>query len=98
MEWFLLGERVESKIRMSVYHEHIEIGDTGTVCCENFAGGVGVSWDKLTCGHSCDGKCETGKGWYIPRDYIKLHSKEKEEEKEDAVINEDSFLAIISKV
>ena len=31
---------------------------------------IGVSFDKYIGGHSCDGTCEGGHGWYVPVQYL----------------------------
>lgn len=94
MNGFCAGDRVEAIDRVRVNGKYIEIGDTGTVCCGNFIGSIGVSWDALYAGHSCDGRCKYGTGWYVNPNCIKLHEEDSDE---NAEINEDSFLRIIAK-
>ena len=37
---------------------------------DNESYNVGVKFDTFVSGHSCDGNCEKGYGWYVPRSHL----------------------------
>lgn len=48
-------------------------GITGTVCSTGSR--CGVRWDlEFQKGHTCNGKCENGFGWYVPYEYLELET------------------------
>lgn len=67
------------------------IGDTGTVCCVYDASilFIGIESDRLSRGHSCDGHCRRGRGWWIPPEHLELIE---EETVEDEIVDLDDLL------
>lgn len=52
-------------------NKRIKTGDTGVVVA--IASGVkpiGVQWDHNCGGHDLRGRCESGRGWWCPIDYV----------------------------
>ena len=90
---FRIGDRVEAIVDHPDGNVDLFIGDTGTICHRLSPGRVGVEWDKAICrGHSCDGFCEYGYGWYVDSTTLKLHKDDS-----DIDIDDSSFFEIISK-
>jgi hypothetical protein len=51
----------------------IKTGDTGVVVViqpRNNTKPIGVQWDKPCGGHDLRGRCESGRGWWCPIDYV----------------------------
>lgn len=75
---YSVGDRVELIDDCPDDNEDLVIGICGTVCDEDVGGRdvwVPVCWDiAVTRGHDCNGKCESGHGWNVPRSYIRLVS------------------------
>lgn len=71
---FQVGDRVEmaGTLRKSY--------GLGTVCeVRCYLGGIvdyGVCWDRNIGGHSCDGSCEPGHGWYVLPNQINFLEEE----------------------
>lgn len=41
----------------------------------------GIRWDqKIRDGHTCDGKCEDGHGWYVQEEHLSIISFEIDED------------------
>lgn len=69
----------------------LNIGDVGTVCWvyEDNPFNVGVESDRPSKGHSCDGHCRIGHGWWVPDVHLELIV---DEAIEDEAINLDDLL------
>jgi hypothetical protein len=67
---FKLGNRVICTDN----YGRVTIGMKGTVVEIKLKGNdwIGVNWDKLITGHSCNKHCKKGKGYYLPKENIKL--------------------------
>ena len=66
---FQVGDRVECVEQ----YNHVSVGMQGVIV-EVGSFNIGVSWDTLTTGHSCDGNCTNGTGYYVGVKNIKLIS------------------------
>jgi hypothetical protein len=66
---FQIGDRVEC---VEQYNQ-VSVGMQGVIV-EVSSFNIGVSWDTLTTGHSCDGNCTNGTGYYVGVKNIKLIS------------------------
>lgn len=76
---YSIGDRVELLMDNPDHNDELVQGTTGTVCNEDRGGEywVPIRWDIMTRkGHDCDGECENGYGWNVPREYIMLVSQE----------------------
>lgn len=69
----------------------LNIGDVGTICYvpDDFFMSLGVESDRPSQGHSCDGRCREGHGWWIPSSHIELIE---EESVEDELVDLDGLL------
>lgn len=86
---FNIGDRVVYIDDSPVAHPNIFIGYNGTVCSVEGCR-IGVRWDdQIQFGHSCDGACEKGFGWYV------FESQLRRDEDENVEIDEDNFIGII---
>lgn len=69
---FKVGDRVETT---SIFRKSVLVGLKGKVCDVNTHekyGLIGVCFDKkVPDGHSCDGSCPDGHGWYLDKPSIK---------------------------
>lgn len=56
----------------------LNIGDVGTICYvrDEFSTNLGVESDRPSKGHSCDGRCRKGHGWWVPRRHLELIEEE----------------------
>jgi hypothetical protein len=67
------GFKVGDRVRVVSDTEHWGykfIGETGAICV--IGSNCGINFDKNLDGHSCNGNCETGHGFYLPFADIKL--------------------------
>lgn len=64
---YQIGDRVECVNE----YAHISVGMQGVIV-EIITANIGVSWDTLTKGHDCDGRCSVGTGYYIMRNNVRL--------------------------
>jgi hypothetical protein len=64
---FQVGDRIECVKE----YNRISVGMQGVIVEVSFAN-IGVSWDNFTKGHSCNGKCDAGTGYYIMRNNVRL--------------------------
>ncbi len=63
MTKFKVGDRV---VFASSPFFMVRTGDTGTVVhLDRGALNIGVAWDRNIGGHSCDGRCVPGHGYYV---------------------------------
>lgn len=54
-------------------NKQIKTGDTGVVAWINTIDTrkpIGVQWDHNCGGHDLRGRCESGRGWWCPIDYV----------------------------
>lgn len=93
MNQFHIGDRVEciNEVAFATIHK----GDTGTVVRiidESDFPAIGVEWDRYlgARGHTCDGRCEDGYGYYIYHEIIKVIGAEYKED--DCVFDDISSL------
>lgn len=57
----------------SDYNRSFHEGISGTVCALREDGErVGVRWESNVNGHTCDGNCSDGYGWYVYAKYLKF--------------------------
>ena len=88
---FQIGDRVEAIVDAPEGNGNICIDDLGTVCDIQSEGErIGIAWDNMVIGHTCCGLCDSGHGWYMDKDTIRLHEEEMIE------IEERSFMRMIS--
>lgn len=93
MSQFFIGDRVIAIIDNPDDNENIISGDAGTVCEVIInAKRVGVFWDKRVGGHSCNGHCEHGHGWWVDESAISLSQNAIDEPFE---FDEDDFNALL---
>ncbi len=72
---FEIGDRVHLLVDHPYNNPDLSFGETGTVCAI-IAHSVGVRWDKkIYVGHTCDGFCEDGYGWWVRSRDIQLLNK-----------------------
>lgn len=75
---YKIGDRVRLKSTKFfddlVIRPKVEKGDMGTIRCfiPTNHQNIGVEFDKQCLGHTIDGNCEFGKGWYLSSSDIKL--------------------------
>lgn len=68
----------------------LNIGDVGTICyVRDEYPLIGVESDRPSKGHSCNGCCRKGHGWWIPPSHLELIE---EETIEDELVDLDSLL------
>lgn len=85
---FQIGDLVIAAKDYPQHNESIRKGQDGVVCHLN-AGMVGVDWGfDVNGGHSCEGCCPYGYGWYVEAEEIELAVEEQD-------IDESSFLQVI---
>ena len=86
---FQVGDRV--RIISDHNTSRFQIGDTGTVCnvLDDNSCNIGVASDAPSGGHHCDGTCQMGYGWWVPRRHLELIE---EESVEDELVDLDDLL------
>lgn len=68
MATFKIGDRVRC---VESFANADTVGELGTIVAKgNTQGMYGVAFDKYIHGHSLDGKCTSGYGWWIPEDML----------------------------
>lgn len=85
---FKEGDRVVLLYDHPDNNEDLVYGCLGTVVSDERPDDwVSIRWDDpINGGHTCDGLCEGGHGWNVPREQIKLA--------EDREINDEDIAAI----
>ncbi len=68
---FQIGDRVVCKVNHPDNNMEFVVGSTGTVC-SFYGAAVGVCWDNIESGQTCDGACEDGRGWIVSHRNIDL--------------------------
>lgn len=88
---FQIGDSVELLVNSPDRNYSLQAGDTGVVCgFRRSQNNIGVRWDRrIINGHSCDGHCEKGYGWYVNNSQIKSREDIKVE------IEDSSFIGIL---
>ena len=56
--------KVGDRVKCIKKAERVEVGMLGTIT-KVTATIFGIEWDDGIAGHSCDGTCENGKGWFV---------------------------------
>ena len=75
------GDRVCISDTGYISNKHLHKGSTGTVTCLSVDKNIiGVSWDSNIAGHTLDGTCKNGYGWWIPAYRIELVDEMPEDE------------------
>lgn len=76
MATFKIGDRVRC---VESFANADTVGELGTVVAKGDDPAMkGVAFDKFIHGHSLDGKCTAGYGWWIPEDMLeKVHNDSK---------------------
>lgn len=69
---FCVGDRVISLKKMCTFDGDIEAGDIGTVVLKDGGNDIAVAWDRNVGGHSFDGLCKYGHGWWTIRGLIQI--------------------------
>lgn len=86
---FQIGDLVIAAKDYPQYNHSIRKGQDGVVCHLDDNGMIGVDWGfDVDGGHSCDGFCQYGYGWFVEAKEIELSGVEQD-------IDEDSFLQVI---
>lgn len=86
---FNVGDRVVCARDYPDGNSTIVVGDAGLVCDILDEDTIGVRWDhEVSAGHACNGRCDTGHGWYV-KDY------EIELESEDIICDETEVLSFL---
>ncbi len=74
MATFKVGDRVRC---VESFANADTVGELGTIVAKG-SDSWGVAFDKYINGHSLDGECEAGYGWWIPEDMLeKVHNDSK---------------------
>lgn len=92
LEEIEVGDLVEAIVDHPDRNKTILSGDRGVVCyvgVNNIR--IGVEWESEVGGHTCNGRCRGGRGWYVNHSDIAIVEKE-------ADIDEDSFLQVIGEM
>ena len=89
VQGFQVGDLVIAAKDYPQYNDNIRKGQDGVICHIDIEDDmIGVDWEFDVAGHSCDGHCPNGYGWYVKAEEIELSVVEQG-------IDEDSFLQVI---
>ena len=91
VQGFQIGDLVVAAKNYPQRNNSILSGAIGVVCdiSEDM---IGVDWESdVDRGHSCDGHCQHGHGWYVDADEIELYDVGQD-------IDEDRFLQVIGGI
>ena len=91
MSRFSVGDRVISVVDAPDGNKGIHIGSTGVVC-RTSTGRFAIYWDEDVGGHSCEGYCPNGHGWWVGACDVELDD---ETDDEPFDFNEDEFNKLV---
>ena len=88
---FKTGDKVIATIDYPSSNSIIRKGDTGVILMYDEFDELqaGVRWDKSVGGHSLDGLCESGHGWWVNENHIQIY------EEMSFKIDTESFLNLL---